>query len=184
MGKRTKSTNELKKASEALHYEITMLNESANKHKSLTDKNGVIRNALIESFCVHLRNFIEFFDVRRNDYITYKHFTSEQSILFKNVLKKNYSKKVNNLLSHLTFERLGYDESKKGWDMQRIANEVNENMKLFLENARADLICDKLKKYMDTKQRQDDKYICTTGDSIKPASLVQHSKKPKNSPKS
>jgi len=179
VAKQIKSPDDLKKASKALYYEIKMLNESANKHKLLTTKNDVIWNALIESFCVHLRNFIEFFGKQRKDHITYELFTSGKSIEFKNNLKKDYPNKVNNLLSHLTFKRLEFYGSGKDWDIQSIANEVNENIKLFLENAEADLICDELNEYINTVEKKDDKNICATGVTIGSASFVQSSKNSK-----
>lgn len=136
-----KSPDELKKASEALFYEIRMLKKCVKEYKP------ELRNFMIESFCVHLRNLIVFFEPKSNDHITYQYFLpSGKSVKFKHKLKEKYGKKVNNLLSHLTFKRLEYGFEEKKWPMVEIANEVNENIRMFLEVADTDLICDELKK--------------------------------------
>lgn len=149
--KKSKSKEELIKASEALYYEIMMLNECAKfskTFKNIIDISPFLKNIVIESFCVHLRNMIEFFGKEKKDYITYKYFvTPDKNVGFPHDLSGKYNKKINNLLSHLTFERLEFDQAHSGWELFQIANEVNENFREFLNKANDSLLCDKLKNY-------------------------------------
>ena len=85
------------------------------------------QNILVESFCVHFRNLIEFFGQKTKDRITHEHFLNVK-IEYSHKLKHKYWEKVNNLLSHLTFKRLTYDIDDKDWDLIQMANEVNQNI--------------------------------------------------------
>ena len=109
-----------------------------------------LENILTESFCVHLRNVIEFFGKKKGDYITYEFFTSNgKSVAFPHDLSRKYKGKVNNLLSHLTFRRLTYKLKDKTWIMSQIANEVNENLQEFFKSTDHNLLCDKLENYLE-----------------------------------
>lgn len=147
--KKNKSKEDLIKASKALYYEIMMLNECAKFSKifkNVIDLSSFLKNILIESFCVHLRNVIEFFGEQKKDYITYKYFiASDKSVGFPHNLAEKYNKKVNNLLSHLTFARLKFKQKQKTWLLSQIANEVNENLREFFKNADSNLLCDEFK---------------------------------------
>lgn len=144
-----KTTEELQKASEALYYEISMLNECAEfsrVFKNIISLCPFLKNVVIESFCVHLRNMIEFFGEEKKDYVTYNDFILPHKIVaFRHNLSKKYNKKINNLLSHLTFERLKSDQAYSKWELCQIANEVNENFREFFKNADMILLCDNLK---------------------------------------
>ena len=84
----SKTSENLQKASEALYYEIMMLNNCASTFYECS-KNQILFsqftvNILIESFCVHLRNLIEFFGpkkdghIKKDDRIRYEDFLSEK----------------------------------------------------------------------------------------------------------
>jgi len=151
--KENKSKEELIKASGALHYEMSMLNNCAKfyeqREKELTQpQHSFLKNILIESFCVHLRNLIDFFGERHKGYTTCQYFLPGNSnVTFSYNLKEKYGKKVNNLLSHLTFHRLTYGHEKKPWELGQIAGEVNKNFREFIKNADPNLLCDELKKF-------------------------------------
>jgi hypothetical protein len=149
MKRAERTFEELKKASEALYYEILMLNECAKFSKTFKiDISPFLNNIVIESFCVHLRNMIEFFRKEKKDYITYKYFiASDKNAGFPHGLSEKYNKKINNLLSHLTFKCLEFDQAHSKWELCQIANEVNENFREFLNKANHSLLCDKLKNY-------------------------------------
>jgi len=153
MPTRQRTKEELIEASEALYYEIMMLNECAKF--SETFKNTIylsqfLENILTESFCVHLRNITEFFGKEKRDYITYKFFmASEKSIALPHDLSGKYNAKVNNLLSHLTFARLAFKQEEKTWLLSQIANQVNENLREFFGNADHNSLCNKLENYME-----------------------------------
>jgi len=165
------------KASKALEYEWRMLNECAARIPLYENKDKVIYNALIEAFCVHLRNFIEFFHRQQKgkrpfcaDYLS-----SNKTIPLKHKLDK-YEDKVNNLLSHLTYKRLNYTKIKKEWPINQITKEVNENMFQFIEAADKNLLCDEITMY--NKQLEScnvikhNHFTCTTSDAVGQSQLV------------
>lgn len=171
MSKKPRSPDELKKASEALYYELLMLNDCAKTDYECS-KNKILysqftQNILIESFGVHLRNLIEFFEKKHKDYITYQYFLPKNSnIPFPHDLKDKYNVKVNNLLSYLTFKRLTYGLEDKDWRLGQIAIEVNENFKKFMEKSNPNLLCDKLKSFDSYYTPKDSNSVNTTGDAI------------------
>ena len=153
MTTRQKSTEDIIKASEAFYYEIMMLNKCAKfseAFKNIIDISQFLENILTESFCVHLRNVIEFFGKKKGDNITYEFFiNNDKKFTFPHDLYRKYNKKVNNLLSHVTFERLKFEQKEKIWMLPLIANEINDNLREFFKNADDNLLCDKLKNYME-----------------------------------
>ncbi len=148
-----RTSEEIKKASEALYYEMSMLNNCAKfyeqREKELTQpQHSFLKNILIESFCVHLRNLIEFFGEKHKGYITHQYFLPKNSnVTFPHSLKEKYNEKVNNLLSHLTFHRLTYGPEKKPWKLGQITGEVNKNFREFIKNADPNLLYEDLKKF-------------------------------------
>jgi hypothetical protein len=183
MSETEKNRKELQKASEAIHYELSMLNARATTLDECS-KNKILfsqftQNILIESFCVHLRNMIEFFGRKKKDCITYQYFLSENSnITFPHDLKRKHNTKVNNLLSHLTFHRLSYGPERKNWKLGQIANEVNENFKIFSENTDISLFCDKMKKLINSLPFQDSRLTNTTSDAIAKAMIISTTRGP------
>jgi len=146
-----------------------MLNECAARIQSYKNKDTIMCNALIEAFCVHLRNLIEFSGKKRKDYITYQYFLPENSsVTLPHNLMDKYNVKVNNLLSHLTFHRLTYGHEEKYWRLGQIANEVNENMLQFIDAADRSLLCDEIKQYSkqleSVNKVHDDSLTVSSGD--------------------
>ena len=178
-----KTRKELQKASEAIHYELSMLNACATTLDECS-KNKILfsqftQNILIESFCVHLRNMIEFFGKKKKGYITYQYFLPENSnIKFLHNLKRKYNTKVNNLLSHLTFHRLSYEPERKNWELEQIANEVNENFKIFSENADTGLFCAKMKIFINSLPFQDLNLTNSTSDTTAKAVNISAARGP------
>ena len=97
---------------------------------------------------------------------------SDKEIAYPHDLYKKYDTKVNNLLSHLTFERLNYDKKDSQWDLSHIAHEVNENFRLFLDTANHELFCDKLRNFHQPRESLDTRLFCTTSDFISPGTLL------------
>jgi len=167
--------NDKLQASKALRYEWWMLNECAARIPSFGNKDTIMCNALIEAFCVHLRNFIEFFHLKQeklSDQLFWKHYLStDEKINLKNDLFP-YKKNTNKLLSHLTYERINYTEETKSWPTGQIANEINENMFQFIDAADQSLLCDKIKKYKkqleSVNKAYDDAFTCSSSDDICP----------------
>ena len=168
--KRTFGTQDDKReASQARKYEWWMLNESAARIPVYEDRDRIICNALIECFCGHLRNFIDFFH-RRDKRPFWTDFLPEgKNVQLKHKMDK-YEGKVNDLLSHCTYKRLNYTKTEQEWRIPDIVNEVNENMFQFLGAADKSLLCDEIKAYREqlkcVDRGQDSRLLCTTSDAI------------------
>jgi hypothetical protein len=159
---------DLRNASGALYYELWMLNECVrldDENKNSQDK--PLKNAFIESFCVHARNLLDFFcdpNPLEND-IYYKDFlkinpNNEFTPSFTIDLKVT-NENLNVYLSHLSHKRIN---KKIKWEISKITNEINKNMRVFLKAVNPSLICDKLKEYMHGKVKKlnDITTICAT----------------------
>ena len=159
------------KASKALEYEWRMLNECAARIPLYENKDKVTYNALIEAFCVHLRNFIEFFyRQQKGKRPFWADFLPEGKIIqLKHKLDK-YNEQVNDLLSHLTYKRLKYSELDKEWHIHTIANKINENMFDFIESADKNLLCDEITIYKKQLESCNaikyNRFTCTSSDAV------------------
>jgi hypothetical protein len=177
MSKKPRSPDELKKASEALYYEILMLNACAETYYECL-KNKILfsqftQNILIESFCVHTRSLLEFFcapnplenDIFYKDFNPSAGFTPSFAINLK-VTKDN----LDVCLAHLSYERIN---KKINWEMYKITNEINKNMQDFLKSVNQSLICDKLKNYFKAETKEtEDNFTCSTSDMVLPGITV------------
>jgi hypothetical protein len=114
-----------------LAYEIEMLREM---HIRTGDSNDtILENAKMESFCVHARNLIEFFQSKKkgmnakmltdSDYIPFKH--DERMI-------RTIKHRISSQITHLIFERTA-DDSKKidGIERAKIYNIIADALARF-----------------------------------------------------
>jgi len=169
------------KVSKAWYYEWMMLNGCLIKIKDYENKDKVIYNALIEAFCVHLRNFIEFFCRKKRRPCWTDFLPRGKRISLKYKLDK-YERKVNDLLSHCTYKRLNYTGIEKEWDIRQIANEVNKNMFQFVDAADKSLLCDDISAYQKQlrsgNRTQDSSLLCTTSDAISHGTILSACRRP------
>ena len=164
-------------ASRSRYYEWRMLNEIAPRIRLYENKDMVIYNALIEAFCAHLRNFIEFFHRKKRRPFWSDFLPPNKNILLKHKLDK-YESKVNDLLSHCTYKRLNYTGTEKEWHIDQIVGEVNENMFKFIDAADQNLLCDKIKKYKNILESSnliyDKSSTHTSSDNIGKSQIIKH----------
>jgi len=137
-----RTQDDLKKASEHLHYELGMLNSVAQAMAMNFVGAGVLNNAMLESFTIHVRGLIFFLfpentkldDVLANHYVVdvaaYEAARGPKS----NILKKAQSRAAKEV-AHLTYERLKVTAEIKPWAFIEIATEVNRVVKIFLQYA-------------------------------------------------
>jgi hypothetical protein len=144
----TRTQDDLKKASEHLHYEWDMLNYVAQamverRHgKAPGNEHAVLSNAMIESFAVHVRNLIFFLfaEKAKPDDVLATHFVSDPAAFTtargvkSEILKKAQSRAAKEV-AHLTYERLKVTAETKAWRFVEIATEVHRVMKIFLQHA-------------------------------------------------
>jgi hypothetical protein len=118
MAKRKPDENVLKECRDVhFPYELWMLEETYERLKGLGS--GVCRNILIESFCIHARNLIEFYrGSEKNDYMKAKFFTKDGIYKPKHVgdpdgeIGRELYGKLNQQIAHLTKDRTS-DPGKK-----------------------------------------------------------------------
>ena len=133
-----RTAEELKNALESLKYEVWMLWSLANILTIDNQGEGVIHNALVESFLIHARILIEFLyknqpykdTVRASQY-----FTSDspwKSIRpQKTKLLEKTEKDAHKHLAHLTYTR---SQGKRRWPHIKIANDIKAVLQVFYEN--------------------------------------------------
>jgi len=146
----------LRKASDALHYEIWMFNEMVKSLLTQTPQPGNPQyNALVESFVQHMRNLIEYFyppDNVRQDTIIAPDFFPYQNQWKKNIPNwlDDIRIKANKLLAHLTYDRVTKYENDEGWKYDKII-EIKEHLNSlfaeFLKKVPQERIGDKLRNY-------------------------------------
>jgi hypothetical protein len=141
----------LKKASDHLHYEIWMLDGTAWELTKLGSNDGSVEhNALIESFGIHARLLLDVFYApanKRSDDVCAEDFFDNQTdwktkCPSKSALLEKVDKRVGKELAHLTYARLGISLEDKQWPFVKIANEIENMVKVFVENVPEDRLGD------------------------------------------
>jgi hypothetical protein len=138
----TRTQDDLKKASEHLHYELGMLNAVAQAMAMNFAGAGVLNNALLESFAVHVRGLIFFLfpENAKPDDVLATHFVSDPAAFetargVKSEILKKAQSRAGKEITHLTYERLKVTAETKPWPFGQITTEVNRVMKIFLQHA-------------------------------------------------
>jgi hypothetical protein len=138
----TRTQDDLKKASEHLHYELGMLNSVAQAMVMNFAGAGVLNNAMLESFAVHVRSLIFFLftENAKPDDVLAIHFVSDPAAFetargVKSEILKNGQSRAGKEVAHLTYERLKVTAETKPWRFVEIATELNRVMKIFLQHA-------------------------------------------------
>lgn len=132
---------ELREASEHLHYEIMMFQTITNGIAIGIAGNSVIGNALLESFTIHVRGLIQFFypeRARLTDIIAEDYFdadTSWQNIRpAKSTILERAEKRAHKEVAHLTYDRLKVDAESKPWNVGEIGEEIQSLFEIFYES--------------------------------------------------
>lgn len=124
------SNDRLKRNAEHVYYEILMLFYTTQKltKDTLNSTHICETNMRLESCGIHLRNLLDFFytpipkryadDMLAEDYI-------QNIALFKKNRTKwseldHLNKRVNKMISHLTYHRSRYNKKTKGWNYGQI----------------------------------------------------------------
>jgi len=138
----TRTQDDLKKASDHLHYEWDMLNFAAKAMARNFAGAGPLNNAVLESFAVHVRGLIFFLfpENPKADDVLATHFVSDPTAFelargVKSEILKKAQSKAGKEVAHLTYERLKVTAETKPWPFVEIATEVGRVMKIFLQHA-------------------------------------------------
>lgn len=139
MNRKQRSQDQLQRASDHLHYEIWMFKSLAYGLASGISGQGVINNALLESFTIHARILLDFLyaeQPKKDDVIAEDFFDDPKQWL--NVRSKKSEKvkfvhkRVGKEIAHLTYARQDVTPETKPWPFIEIANEVNDVFTCFL----------------------------------------------------
>lgn len=130
----------LKKASTHLHYEFWMLISTAHALASGVAAEDCLRNALLESFVIHLRTLSDFLyaeSKKHDDVLAGDFFVSGEWLNLRPAesdLLKKARLRAHKEIAHLTYERLNVTPERKPWMFIEIANAINSVMDIFLQS--------------------------------------------------
>jgi hypothetical protein len=138
MGKIKRTLAELIEASEHLQYEINMVCGTASELAAGVPS-GVLRNALIESFTIHVRALLSFLyddkkfddDLVAGDYVP--DWSSKRPP--KPAALGHAQFRVGKEIAHLTYNRLFVTDQTRGWDYPALAKEMLDTMLPFVRVA-------------------------------------------------
>ena len=141
---RTKRTDkDLQEASNHLQYEYTMLLSVAQGLASGIAAQGWLANALLESFVIHFRGLLDFFNppatLKPDDVIAADYFDdpNKWESIKPSPLSTTLSQaktRAHKEVAHLIYARLEVTPEQKGWAFIDIANEMHALMGLFLKH--------------------------------------------------
>lgn len=132
---------ELHGALNHLKYEFEMLLATAR----LIEAGGMpidLGNAVLESWVLHVRNFIDFFyspklkdDIVISDFLRGENWRNEFPAISRNL--EEAKERANKEMAHLTYSRIGKTQEEKLWAVGQLTNQLVERMETF-----ADLVGD------------------------------------------
>jgi hypothetical protein len=141
MNRKRRSDDELIGASDHLNYEYWMFKSLAHGLASGICGQGVINNALLESFTIHARILLDFLypsgrpkndDVISDDFF-YDPATWTRVRPQKSKMVQSIHRRVGKEVAHLTYARQGVTSESKPWQFIKIANEVGTVFDRFIE---------------------------------------------------
>jgi hypothetical protein len=124
-------------------YEVSMLRHTFN-FMGVPAWSTELRNAIIESFCVHARNLIEFFSQKSetagqadSDYVGAKHFCKSYEPWTKGRLSTELVARLNRQVAHLTYDRTSQTEGKVGPKEQlELLGLIEQEIEIFANSLR------------------------------------------------
>lgn len=154
-----RSSEVLKKASNALYYEVWMFDVLTKALISGIAGQSAIKNALLESYTIHLRVLIDFFfsdnprndDIVADDFFTHPSDWKKMRPLKTGVLERA-KKRTDKEVAHLTYTRLGIAPDQKNWYFEDVYKDMQTLIELFLKNIPKDLLGSR---WDDSKTKRD-----------------------------
>jgi hypothetical protein len=133
-----RSIDELRAASEHLHYEIEMLDYTAKALARTSVSN--LRNALLESFTIHARSLLDVFfpsGAEENDVLAEQYFDDPMTWKMARGRKPDFDVRANvgTQIAHLSYERLGIGPEAKNWPVSQIHADLMRVVRAFEETA-------------------------------------------------
>jgi hypothetical protein len=139
MKRKPRTETELRKASDHLHYEISMFQSLVQGMASGIAGNSVINNSLLESFGIHVRALVWFFYAEKpypDDVIAEDFFlsASEWQLARPSLTQvlETAKKRADKEIAHLTYARLDVTPEQKPWEFLPIFSDMNRVVGIFL----------------------------------------------------
>ena len=161
MRRKQRTLEELREASDHLHYEVSMFLSLTSVLAERTFDEDVIKNATLESFAIHIRAIMDFLypsNPRRDDVLAEDFFDSPEQ--WWNIqpqlseLLKNAKRRADKEVVHLTFARLDVTDETKPWSFIKIAKEIMNIFDTFIENVPKDRLGENWQQYQSGKSNQ------------------------------
>lgn len=147
--RRKKSTQTVINALDHLAYEVWMFESVIVAMSSNITGNGILNNAIIESFAMHIRNIIQFFykdNPQPSDVVAADCFSDPST--WDNIcpqitvnLQKAKSR-AHKEIAHLTYDRIKVTPEKKPWPYQEIYKDLVYLLQIFLNSVPSNLLSD------------------------------------------
>jgi len=159
MARKVRTKEELVEASDHLHYEIWMFLSLANGLASGLCGQGVLNNALLESFTVHARILLDFLYTERaqkDDVIAEDFFEAplvwHQVRPPKSEILQKVHRRVAKEVAHLTYARQDVTPETKPWPFVEMADKVNTVFSKFLSLVSLELLGSRWDDYKRERQ--------------------------------
>jgi len=160
---RNRSNDELVEASDHLQYEFWMFMSLANALGTGVFGQGVLNNALLESFTVHARILFDFLyadhpkadDVIAEDFLEAPQAWKEQRPHQSEILSAIH-RRVGKEVAHLTYARQEVTPETKPWPFAAIAQEVDVIFSRFLALVSLDLLGPRWDEYKRHRRERGD----------------------------
>lgn len=147
MTARKHSANELRKASDHVWYEMWMFQSLVAGMGSGIAGQGVINNALLESFAIHLRGLIHFFyagNPQSDDVVAQDFFEDPETWRsgrpLKNEILQVAKKRADKEVAHLTYSRIDITPEDKLWDFVQLHEELQKAISAFIKDVPRELL--------------------------------------------
>jgi hypothetical protein len=133
------NNHDLNLLNEHVRYELDMLFETSNRLNYCDIDDDVVRNALIESFCIHARQLIDFFNdekgVHARRFMNDGHSVSSSTTV---QLSGKLKTKLNTQIAHLTERRTTDPADKIGNDdRSRLVSGIQKALRVFESQLRS-----------------------------------------------
>lgn len=139
-----RSEEELREIAAEVQYEIDMMRHAVQLLER--PRNRLHRTCYLELFLLHLRNIRDFLyperaqddDVLAEDLVAPKDWPSTRPPLGPTIGKER--ERLNRALAHISYSRLRYNKSGKGWKVGVMHTEIENSLEAFFAAVRAERI--------------------------------------------
>jgi hypothetical protein len=160
MNRKPRTDEELRQATDLLYWEIWMFQSLVQGMASGIAGESVINNALLESFGIHVRGLIWFFDAdspRKDDVIAEDFLplsdTWQVARPKKTAVIEEAKSRADKKIAHLTYARLKVSQEQKPWEFLQIHDDLNKAIERFLRLVADDFLGQRWEEFKQGRSR-------------------------------